>query len=110
MEIEEQEDTSETKPKVENSYNNLRSAVVLSLKNSMPKPCSGTKIANRIRKMGLSLADFAFLVNRSVGGLKNACSPNNARYKKGKEGENIELEIVVTFLEKLYEEWETLAQ
>lgn len=82
----------------------IKSSVVLSLKSMLPKPCSGKKIFKRIKKLGFSVGDFAFLINRSAGGIYNMCCPGHARYKKGKENEDISVEIALSYLERLFEE------
>lgn len=82
----------------------IRSSVVLDLKNSLPKPTNGQNISKRIRKLGLSIPDFAFLINRSSGGIYNMCSPAHERYKKGEPNDDILIEIALVYLEKLFEE------
>lgn len=106
MEVENLENETEnvSENKGTNSMANIRSSVVMSIKQMLPKPCNGKTIYKRIKKLGLSMSDFAFLLNRSAGGLYNLSCPGHARYKKGKENEDIMLEIAVTYLEKIFEE------
>lgn len=102
--IEDEPEDTEEKSKESTNIIGMRSNIVLSLKNTMPKPCNGSILAKRIKKLGLTISDFAFLLNRSVGGFYNLCCPTHARYKKGKKNEDIMLEIAVSYLEKIFEE------
>lgn len=87
-----------------NNIENVKSSVVLGIKNLLPKPCSGQKLLEKIKRMGFTISDLAFLLNRSVGGLYNMTSQKHARYKKGAKNEDLTLDLAIAYLEKMYEE------